>query len=49
MCIRDSQIPLLAQLRNGHVFADLHAAADLHAQLAQDLDLGVEDVYKRQS
>ena len=39
----ERQIPLLAQLRNGHVLTDLDAAADLHAQLAQDLDLGVDD------
>ena len=37
-------IALLAQLGDGHILADFHAALDLHTQLPDDLDLGVDDV-----
>ena len=37
-------VPLLAQLRDRHVFADVHAAANFHAQLPQHVDLGLHDV-----
>ncbi len=35
--------PLLTQLRDGHILTDLHAAADLHAKLTQNLNLRVDD------
>ena len=40
----ERQIALLAQLRDGHIPADLDTAAEFHAQLTQDLNFRVDDI-----
>ena len=37
-------VPLFPQLPDGEVLADLHAALELHAQVSDDLDFGLDDV-----
>ena len=38
-------IALLSQLLYGDVFADLHTRANLHSDLAHDVDFGLDDVF----
>ena len=41
----EALIALLAQLRDGHVFSDLHAAAELDTEFTQDVDLCLHHVF----
>ena len=41
----ETLIALLAQLRDGHVFSDLHAAAELDTEFTQDVDFCLHHVF----
>ena len=41
----EALIALLAQLRAGHVFSDLHAAAELDTEFTQDVDFCLHHVF----
>ena len=41
----ETLIALLAQLCDGHIFPDLHTAAELDTEFTQDVDLGLHHVF----
>ena len=41
----ETLIALFAQLCDGHIFPDLHAAAELDTEFTQDVDLGLHHVF----